>query len=180
MISSNGRCLYLVENHVRRLFFVDVSSFSLYGTPLDPTVFDVSSETLGLLATSKLSDDLLNPKSGGKTSPEIEEVDLMDYVSSRSNGRPLGSTAKMEKLVSSVYGILEVEPLDFCCSSMSDGCKVDLCHSVNHSSINGGITSLYYPGANTAPDSVSLVTPMSAVQDHVLQLKVGNFLQGIK
>jgi hypothetical protein len=52
---------------------------------------------------------------------------------------------------------------------MSDGCKIDYCQGSGPQGGGGnGIGSLYYPstGADTS-------TPMSAIQDHVQQLKVG-------
>ena len=149
------------------------SSFSLYGTPLDPTIFDVSNETLGLFSTSKLSHDLNNPQNASKTLSDTEEIDLMDYGCSKNSAQQTGSATKMEKLLSSVYGILEVEPLDFACSSMSGGCKVDQYHGFSHSGINGGVDSLYYPStSSTAAIAMPSATPMSAIQDHVQQLKV--------
>ena len=135
---------------------------------MDPTIFDVSMETMGLFATSKLSDDLLNPKNIGKHSQEVDEIDLMDYIIAKNSSRTLGTSSKMEQLLSSMYGILEVEPLDFSCSSMSDGCKIDYCQgSGPQGGGSNGIGSLYYPSTG-----VDIPTPMSALQDHVQQLKV--------
>lgn len=152
-------------NLVKRNSFL---SFSLYGTPLDPTIFDVSMETMGLFATSKMSDDLLSPKNIRKHSQDVDEIDLMDYIITKNSSRTVGTSSKMEQLVSSMYGILEVEPLDFSCSSMSDGCKIDYCQgSGPPGGGSNGIGSLYYP--NPAAESS---TPMSALQDHVQQLKV--------
>ncbi len=149
-------------------------SFSLYGTPLDPTIFDVSMETMGLFATSKLSDDLLNPKNIGKHSQDVDEIDLMDYIIAKNSTRTLGTSSKMEQLLSSMYGILEVEPLDFSCSSMSDGCKIDYCQGSGPQGGGGnGIGSLYYPNTGADPSA-----PMSSLQDHVQQLKVSVGLFG--
>ena len=136
---------------------------------MDPTIFDVSMETMGLFATSKMSDDLLSPKNSRKHSHDVDEIDLMDYIIAKNSSRTVGTSSKMEQLVSSMYGILEVEPLDFSCSSMSDGCKIDYCQGNGPPGGGGnGIGSLYYPN----PTSESS-TPMSALQDHVQQLKVG-------
>ena len=127
-------------------------------------------ETMGLFATSKLSDDLLHPKNIGKNGQDVEDIDLMDYSIAKNSSRSVGTSSKMEQLLSSMYGILEVEPLDFCCSSMSDGCKIDYCQGSGPQGGGGnGIGSLYYPNTN-----VDSSTPMtSALQDHVQQLKVG-------
>ena len=144
--------------------------FSLYGTPLDPTIFDVSMETMGLFATSKLADDLFSPKNMGKNSNHVDEIDLMDYIIAKNSSRALGISSKMEQLLSSMYGILEVEPLDFTCSSTSDGCKIDYCQGNGPQGGSNGIGSLYYPSATAVPDNPT--APMSALQDHVQQLKV--------
>lgn len=129
-------------------------------------------ETMGLFATSKLSDDLLDPKKMGKNTHDVDEIDLMDYIIAKTGGRALGPSSKMEQLLSSMYGILEVEPLDFACSSMSNGCKIDYCQgSGSQGGENNGMGSLYYP--NTSADSSA---PMSSFPVHVTQLKVSNLL----
>ena len=133
---------------------------------MDPTIFDISMETTGLFSTSILNEDLLKRKK--KHSQVVDDIDLMDYVVAKNSSRTPATSCKMEQLLSSMYGILEVEPLDFLCSSMSDGCKIDYYQGSGPQGGGGnGIGSLYYPsaGADTS-------TPMSALQDHVQQLKV--------
>lgn len=138
-------------------------------------MFDVSVETMGLFATSKLSDDLLNPKNVGKHLQDVDEVDLMDYTISKNSSRVLGSSSKMEQLLTSMYGILEVEPLDFICLSMSDGCKIDYCQGGGpHGAGGNGIGSLYY--SNTGTDTTQ---PMSSLQEHVHQLKVSVIIRDL-
>ena len=138
-------------------------------------MFDVSNETLGLFGSRKLSEDLVNPKNGAKTTWGEEEVDLMEYMFYKNNGQSGGSVPKMEKLLSCACGILEVEPLDYSCSSMSDGCKVDHGSTVittagGAGTVTGGAVGTI-PNTSIAPDGM-MSNPMSTLQDHVQQLKV--------
>lgn len=133
-------------------------------------MFDVSMETMGLFATCKASEDLVAPKNAGRHSQNSGDVDIIDYIMAKNSSTESSTLYKMEYLLSSMYGILEVEPLEFICSSMSDGCKVENHQGGGEILSEGGgngAGSLYCPSTSVHP-----VIAMSSFQDHYKQLQV--------
>ncbi|XP_069118544.1 baculoviral IAP repeat-containing protein 6-like isoform X2 [Argopecten irradians] len=108
------------------------SRFGLYGQPFDPDLFDTDLP-MALKQTIPVTPNYATATGGGSTvgnnnnnsviptliADEMDFYDLFNPPSEKS------SKAQLEYARSSIFGLLEVEPLHFFCHSTSDGTKME-------------------------------------------------------
>ena len=116
--------------------------YGLYGTPLDPELFDMDPPSTCKVAniTPTSYATILNGSAPGSNNqptvtsvPQSEESDFKDLQSltaATSTDKAASTTTTStksltESIAGHVHGLLEVEPLHFTCHSTSDGSRME-------------------------------------------------------
>lgn len=142
--------------------------YGLYGSPLDPVLFDA----LPQASTSQQSSSVVNALSG---------VPLTVKVSSSSGGSESNSWSSVNSPLA-WQGLLEVQPLHFVCCSTSDGARVERGdnHLLSGGSLGPSGTPVHVPmmssgmptGSALAPTLPTVSASLVALEQELHMLKV--------
>ena len=125
------------ERYLKTIHFFP--RFGLYGSPLDPELFDMdlppilksptSGSSSGTMPyrISNTADSIVNPNAGGGSQGDDQDFRDLLTLSVPGKDAQAGNTAKAnaDTLAKNVCGLLEVEPLHFTCNSTSDSTKLE-------------------------------------------------------